>query len=94
MIDWSKITKAEFDLIFLICQRYEREIVCEKMSGDDWRILLMDMQACHISCPLYLEEMLDMPIADFGHDIGGIRRYMNRETGQLGNCFTPRAAVQ
>ena len=28
--------------------------------------------------------------ADFLHDVFGIRRYLNRETGELGGCFLPR----
>jgi hypothetical protein len=27
---------------------------------------------------------------NFAHDVGGIHRHMNRETGELGGCFLPR----
>jgi hypothetical protein len=51
----------------------------------------MDLTACHANgCPLDLEKLLNAPDADFGHDVLGIARHIDRETGVLGDCFLPR----
>lgn len=44
-------------------------------------------------CELDLQKLLDAPDGDFGHDVFGIRRHINRQTGELGDCFLPRCAV-
>ena len=41
---------------------------------------------------LDLQKLLDAPDGDFGHDVFGIRRHINRQTGELENCFLPRCA--
>lgn len=59
----------------------------------DWLSLAMDITACHLNgCPLRLEQLLAFADADFGHDVFGIRRYMNRATGHLLSHFRPRCA--
>lgn len=51
----------------------------------------MDITACHVNgCPLKLEELLRADEFNFAHDVFGIRRHLNRETGKLENCFVPR----
>jgi len=56
--------------------------------------LRIDLIATHNhACHLNLVKMLKAPDFDFMHDIIGIRRHLNRETGQLGNHFIPRCAM-
>ena len=51
----------------------------------------MDITAVHANgCPLRLDDLLAAKEFDFVHDVAGIRRHLNRDTGQLGNCFLPR----
>ena len=51
----------------------------------------MDITACHLNgCPLRLEELLNANDASFGHDVFGIRRYLDRKTGKLTGFFDPR----
>lgn len=53
----------------------------------------MDITACHCNgTPLRLDELADADDTNFGHDVWGIHRYMDRETGHLTNCFVPRFA--
>ena len=53
----------------------------------------MDITACHCNgCPLRLKELLEADALNFTHDVFGIRRHIDRETGKLGDCFTPRYA--
>lgn len=55
--------------------------------------LHMDLTAVHRNiAPLRLQELLDTDAFNFTHDIGGIRRHLDRETGELGGCFVPRFA--
>lgn len=54
----------------------------------------MDLTACVANgCPLYLSELLESNDFNFAHDVFGIRRHINRTSGQLENCFVPRFAV-
>ncbi|KKK55056.1 hypothetical protein LCGC14_3078450, partial [marine sediment metagenome] len=43
---------------------------------------------------LDLARFLEGPDFDFAHDVWGIRNHLNRETGQLENCFLPRYATK
>jgi hypothetical protein len=53
----------------------------------------MDLTATHCNgCPLDLTRFLAAPDSDFGHDLFGIRRHLDRKTGKLGGCFLPRMA--
>lgn len=53
----------------------------------------MDLTACHcVGCPLDLEGLLTATPSDLVHDVAGIMANINRETGELENCFMPRYA--
>lgn len=49
-----------------------------------------DLAAVHAACPLDLDKLANFADADFCHDIGLIRRHLNRATGQLPDWFAPR----
>jgi hypothetical protein len=54
----------------------------------------MDLIACHmVGCRLDLAKLLRANVLDFSHDVFGIRRHLNRETGELFDCFLPRCAT-
>ena len=67
---------------------------CKLASSLDVKInflvMSMDIQKCHESNPLKLDELLKSDNGNFGHDVFGIREHLNRKTGQLENCFSPR----
>lgn len=50
----------------------------------------MDLAAVHAACPLDLDKLAEFADADFCHDIGLIRRHLDRTTGQLPDWFAPR----
>lgn len=57
----------------------------------DQMTAVMDIDACHSNGnPLKLQELLAADDFNFGHDVFGIRRHIDRTTGQLQNCFVPR----
>lgn len=54
---------------------------------------VMDITATHANgTPLKLGELLAASEQDFIHDVIGIRNNLNRESGELENCFLPRFA--
>lgn len=56
--------------------------------------LEMDLIACHLNGnPLKLKELLAADDFNFVHDLAGISRHINRETGALEDCFSPRYSV-
>lgn len=62
--------------------------------GYDGLDLRMDLEATHSNgCPLDFQKLLDAPEFDFVHDIGGIKRHLDRKTGALRDCFVPRCAL-
>lgn len=55
---------------------------------------LMDLTAVHANGnPLRLGELLEANDFDFNHDVFGIRRHIDRETGLLRDFFVPRFSV-
>jgi hypothetical protein len=52
----------------------------------------MDLSAAQNSAPMRLQDLLHFADPDFAHDVWGIARHINRETGQLEDCFLPRCA--
>lgn len=56
--------------------------------------IAMDITACHLNgCPLRLMDLLKADDFNFGHDVLGIRKHLNRDTGKLEDCFLPRFAA-
>lgn len=52
---------------------------------------MMDITAVHANGnPLKLAELLATDDFNFTHDVFGITRHIDRETGKLGGCFVPR----
>jgi hypothetical protein len=86
-------TKAEVGLILLIARRAS---AMAKAAGFEYNPLdaTMDLEACHCNgCPLDLPKLADFDDGNFGHDVFGIRRFINRERGKLTNCFLPRSSA-
>lgn len=51
----------------------------------------MDFTAVHANgCPLRLAELLAADDFNFVHDVFGIHRHIDRDTGDLKNFFSPR----
>lgn len=61
------------------------------ITGGEIIALEMDLAACNANgTPLDFEKLLAFDAFNFAHDIGGIRRHLDRDTGKLKDCFTPR----
>ena len=91
MIDFAnlKTTEAEAKLI--------SQIACKAgLLGfkRNHLYLIMDLEVCHASCPLRLDDLVKANNMDLIHDVDGIVRNLNRQTGTLENCFVPRYSAQ
>lgn len=84
----------DMDLIHKITVRAARHY---EAAGNprDMLGITMDLTATHANgCPLDLAGLLAADPLNFLHDVSGIARRIDRNTGQLRDCFTPRFAVQ
>ena len=91
MIKWNEMkhTREDYDLFAKIANR---AVELYKKLGHDLKYMTveMDLQVVHHTRPLKLQEMLDSDNGNFGHDIAGINRHLNRDTGEMEDAFTPR----
>lgn len=87
-----KATREEMHTILAIAERAQRMAV--RCNVDyDFATAVMDIDACISNgCPLRLEELALAEDGDFAHDVFGIRRHIDRDTGTLRDCFLPRYA--
>lgn len=83
-------SKQDRAIIHLIAQRANRTAIAYDIDycvGD----AMMDITACHANgMPLRLKELSSADDFNFCHDVFGIRRHIDRETGELNDCFVPR----
>ena len=87
-------TKDDMLLIREIAKRAAREMPADYQPDGGLLDADMDVTACHANgCPLDLVKLLAAPRFDFIHDVGGIRQHLDRETGELRDCFLPRCAM-
>ena len=88
MIAWAKVTREDYDTIKAIVDRAETLTVMRINRMD----LTMDLGAAHSHTPMDLEKLLYFDDFSFAHDIDGISNCIDRNTGELRNCFLPRCA--
>lgn len=99
------MTKAKHKEVSFDCGEWERKI-CRKIAQRARDLLLehrvdrpvlditMDVVATHCNGnPLRLGDLLAANDFNFMHDLAGIAKHLNRETGQLENCFRPRFSI-
>ena len=92
MLNWH-VSKSDQRLIQKIAYR-----AVDMFHAVDLQVtpaqMMMDVTAVHANGNrLKLEDLLESDQANFAHDIGGIYRNLDRETGKLQNCFVPRFSV-
>lgn len=92
-ISW-KTKPEEFDTISAVADRAANLAKSADIFYDK-RMALMDITACHANGnPLDLAALLAADDGTFGHDVFGIRRHINRNTGALEDCFSPRTSAK
>lgn len=55
--------------------------------------VLVAITLVHEKRPIRLNELLHADDSNFIHDVFGILRHINTETGELQDCFVPRFSV-
>jgi len=88
MIDWNKTTNEDLDLIRDIAKR-----AVDLEPDLDYSTIEMDITAAHTANPLKLDELLHTDSMNFAHDVFGINQNINRDSGEMNNCFLPRYAA-
>lgn len=88
-------TRAERGLIEGIVNRAKEAGYCQgKTRPDHWYdplTMTMDLAATNANgCPMDFERMLAADDFNLLHDIAGIARHMDRNTGRLTDHFRPR----
>lgn len=84
-----RIAESEKPVVDGIVQR-----ACSIWPEADPLEVRMDITACHANGnPLRLGALLNADDFNFIHDVAGISRHLNRDTGQLMNYFSPRFSV-
>lgn len=85
------VSKADAKLIDQIVTRSLHFRVKHRLPAGDRLSVEMDITACHRNgCALDLARLLAADDANFGHDVFGISRYIDRDTGQLTDHFLSR----
>ena len=93
MISFS-VKPSEVGIICQIAQRAYAMVSGADMPSRSLMDYQMDITATHANgCPLDLERLLDADDFNFAHDVFGIARHLNRDTGQL-ERFLPRMAAK
>jgi hypothetical protein len=82
----------------LVNKIVERAVRLNLAGGKHWyteQTCRMDLVATHANgCPMAFRRLLDAPDFDFTHDICGIARHIDRESGKLRGFFHPRSAAR
>jgi len=80
-------SKEEDKLIDIIVNR------AAKLTELDRMTISMDLASCRANgCSLDFQKLLDFDNSSFLHDIYGISKHLDRNTGKIENCFMPRSA--
>lgn len=83
-------TKEETLVISEIAKRAKKELP----GFDDILETVMDLSACHANgCRLDFKKLKGADAFNFAHDLCGIRRHINRKTGEIENFFLPRCSM-
>ncbi len=87
MVTFAKFTPAERKIVEAITKRAVKAGIYSKRIDAD-----MDISAVRAQIPLRLEDLLGADNFNFSHDMAGIRRHLDRSTGELTGFFLPRFA--
>lgn len=90
---YSKIVTpaADMQLINDIVTRVQEEFATKRgYSSFDVLGAVMDLELTHYFYPLRLEALKAAMWSHLIHDIAGIKKHLNRDTGELRDGWTPR----
>lgn len=82
--------RDQYRQIARIAKRYQDFLTDNNTGEVDHTTLMMDLEA--VADELDLDKLEKFDTLNFNHDVSGIRHNINRETGELENCFLPRCS--
>lgn len=89
------LSREQLKLAQRIADRFRAMQKAAGVPMTDRRDLVMDLDAAHSNgCALDLKRLAEADDFNLAHDVGGIARHINRNTGRLGGCFLPRFAAR
>lgn len=89
MVDFSENRAQALEA----ARRYESIVPLSERKGYERINLIMDLTAAdgvNGNAPLDWARLIKADDFNFMHDLGGISRHLDRDTGRLGDCFVPR----
>lgn len=92
MIEFARFDGEDAEAVDVICTRAQALFRSLNVKRSPLEIR-MDISAVHAKVPLRLDAFASADDFNFNHDIGGIYRHLNRQTGELENFFVPRFAA-
>ena len=92
MFIYSKVktSAADLQLITEIAARVERQLQKKGGYGFSQLACIRELETVHHLYPLRLQAMRDAIWSHLIHDIGGIKRHLDRDTGELMDGWVPR----
>ena len=89
-----KVSRYEHTLIRDVVDRAVKLSIDMEIKASKFDIA-MDVTAAHVNaCKPDLERLIAADDFNFAHDVFGIMRHIDRDTGNLRDCFRPRCAFQ
>lgn len=85
MIDWDELTKENAEIAAKIARR-----AVEINPEIDQLTIQMDISAASIQNDFDFERLLEFDEFNFMHDVIGINKHLNRDTGEITQGFLPR----
>lgn len=88
-----KTTAEDFELIAKIADRVQQLEALHRDREDRRDLMSIVMDFCALqnsSTPVDLQRLLEADDGNFAHDAFGIARHLDRDTGELTDCFLPR----
>ncbi|MEG7715417.1 hypothetical protein, partial [Listeria monocytogenes] len=85
-------SNEDFKLIAAIARR-AADLAASLGHSCDRLGLMMDIEYTHAETPLRLVELLSASDSNLAHDVFGINRHIDRATGKMSGCFSPRYTV-
>lgn len=89
-VEFARFTPDELDHVARIVRRWQDLFLRPPAAYE----IHMDLAAVHAHTPLDLPGLAEASPLDFSHDLSGIVRHLNRETGELEDSFLPRFALR
>ena len=84
------LPRADFEVVEKIVDRIMGINMIHGYERDRLSVT-MDVKAVHLNGnPLRFQELLEAEDVHFYHDVFGIQKYLDRDTGKLTHGFTPR----